>query len=56
MPPTDLEQPAERPETRVVVAGIGIDLVEKGQGAPCLLLHGIDGVHPASPFFAGLAA
>ena len=56
MPPFDLEQPAERPETRVVIAGIGIDLVEKGKGPPCLLLHGIDGVHPASPFCAGLAA
>ena len=56
MPPIGLDQPAGRPETRVVIAGIGIDLVEMGQGTPCLLLHGIDGLHPASPFFAGLAA
>ena len=48
MPPIDLQQPDERPETRIVAAGIGMDLVEKGHGAPCPLLHGIDGVHPPS--------
>lgn len=56
MLPIDLDQPADRPETRVVIAGIGIDLVEKGQGPSCLLLHGIDGIHPTSRFFTGLAA
>ena len=39
MPPIDLQQPADRPETRIVAAGIGID-----------------GIHPASPHLAGLAA
>lgn len=55
MPPINLNQPADRPETRVKVAGIGIDLVEIGHGAPCLLLHGIDGIHPTSRFVTGLA-
>ena len=51
----DLAQPADRPETRAIVAGVAIDLVEAGRGRPCLLLHDIDGIHPSSPFFTGLA-
>ena len=37
MPLVDLDQPADRPETRVVIAGIGIDLVEERQDS-----HGTD--------------
>ena len=37
MPTIGPEQPAERPETRDVIAGIEIDLDEKGQGASCPL-------------------
>ena len=56
MPTVGPGQPADRPETRVAIAGIGMDLVGRGQGAPCLLLYGIGGIHPASPFVTGLAA
>ena len=37
MPPIGLDQPADRPETRVVIAGIGIDLVEERRDS-----HGTD--------------
>ena len=38
-----------------VVDGIRIDLVRGGTGDPLLYLHSVDGVHPADPFFSGLA-
>jgi pimeloyl-ACP methyl ester carboxylesterase len=36
--------------SRMTVNGIELDVLRRGQGAPVLLLHGFDTVHPTAPF------
>jgi pimeloyl-ACP methyl ester carboxylesterase len=40
---------------RMNLNGIEIDVLRRGQGAPLVLLHGMDTVSPEAPFLAGLA-
>ncbi|MBY6114855.1 alpha/beta hydrolase [Mameliella alba] len=54
-PPFDITQPDDRPETRVRIAGLNIDLVDLGSGQPILYLHGLDGIFPDHPFLLGLS-
>jgi len=49
-----IEQPDFRPETRIEIANVEIDIVRQGKGKPLLFLHSVDGVNPDAPFFTGL--
>ncbi len=46
---------AHQSVTTVTIAGIDIELFERGAGAPILFLHGAGGVRPDDPFIAILA-
>ncbi len=46
---------AHQSVTTVTIAGIEIELFERGAGAPILFLHGAGGVRPDDPFLALLA-
>jgi len=49
------DQPDFRPEQAVDVAGVSIDLVRIGEGAPVLYLHSVDGVQPDGALLSQLA-
>src|SRR5262249_56937446 len=46
---------AHQSVTTTTIAGIEIELFERGAGAPILFLHGAGGVRPDDPFLAILA-
>lgn len=48
-------KPEDRPEKRIDIRGVGIDLVRMGSGKTCLFLHTVDGVHPKAPFLQAMA-
>jgi pimeloyl-ACP methyl ester carboxylesterase len=39
----------------ITVHGVKLEVVERGQGRPILVLHGEDGLEPSSPFLNSLA-
>jgi pimeloyl-ACP methyl ester carboxylesterase len=40
----------------LTVSGVALEVIERGQGRPILILHGEDGLEPSSPFLDLLAA
>ena len=47
--------PTSRPEERLSIAGIELEVVRRGAGPVVLLLHGLQTLHPKAPFLEGLA-
>jgi pimeloyl-ACP methyl ester carboxylesterase len=52
---TIMNDVAHQSVTTVTIAGIDIELFERGAGAPILFLHGAGGVRPDDPFLALVA-